>query len=845
MVFCATEPFSLWELTLSAALVTLVAGGCTSSYDPYDPDVHPTRLESVKQTKVYEPVDLDGDGDDEFVRGRPVPASEKTRSVVIKSTEGRAIAQVNFAGSLLDFIFRDTNGDGRLEIIVPIVQGDSLFYSVVSAEGQKLHHFFAVGGEPRQERSGTIDWDPRDPFVNFADITEDGSPELVSFFRTGFARQPRGVWVHTFPEGKLIGKRRVGALTDSGIHFFGNVDSDKDPEWLFASKSTNNGARAGGMSDDRAYLGAIEVSDDPSVEWSQEMGEKFSKVILRRGDLDGDGSPEFIAIRKPRDGRQAGSPLLQIDPATGETIQRFGADLITHALRIGTLGPDNRDRVLLLDDAGTLRVLDDQFEVVQRRQLSGTVQSVELLSDINGDDREEILIETKRGTLWLGPDLSTAAIMRGTEDWRVVQTGTNSPPHVAISAPEADRMTHYRAANHRWWWAYRYGPAVGVVLGLLLVGGGGVLGIRRYRRFRLREAVRDRVVAHSEREWLLVHPQMGVEEASAGVPREFGLNASGPVNMAVLQDHCPELATHLQALVTQPGGPQSEEVTVEGRSFAVTSAPLDLTRWGHPYWLVWLEPPDDSTFGENRAWDLMARRVAHDLKNPLTSMLLTLQRMQMEYRQRDADLADKLDPYTERIEERVESLRRMTTNVLKFAGQEALRRTPTNVNAFIDEISETAAQDLPPDIALRRELDEDLPAVSVDRDQMQSVLENLLSNAIEAMPEGGRITLTTRLEQNLCFENHPVRDYVVIEVLDTGTGIEPAQQDRLFEPGFSTRDGTGLGLPIVHKIIGDHDGHLEVESEPEVGTCITLYLPVEGSDVEEASATEVAKSPGD
>lgn len=807
------------------------------------------RLQPVKQTKVYQPVDLDGDGDDELVRKRPVPALEKTRSVVIKATEGRTIAQVNFAGDLLNLSFRDTNGDGRLEIIVPIVQNDSLYHRVVSADGQKLHRFFAVAGTPREEPGGTIDWDPRHATVIFADVVGDGSSELVSFFRTGFARQPRGVWVHTFPGGKQVGHCRIGALTKLGSQHFGNVDNDDSPEWLFGSKSTNNGARAGGMSDARAYLGAIEVSNDPSVEWVREMGEKFSEVVLREGDLDGDGSSEFVAARKPRDGRQMGSPLLQIDPATGETIQRFGADLITRTLHIGELGPENRDRIVLVDDKGGLRILNEQFGVLQRRQIHGEVQSTELLPDVNGDGREELLVETERGTLWLGPDLSTVAATRRTGSWQVIQTGTERPLQVAHRGGEAKQMTHLRMAENTWWWAYRYGPAAALVLGLFLAGGGAVVGVRRYRQFRRRAAVRDRVVSHSDREWILVHPQTGVEETSAGLSHKFDLSVSDSVDMEVLENCCPELADSLRALAAEPGGPHTEAITVDGQVFDVTCTPLDLTRGGQPCWLVWLDPTEDSSLGENQTWNLMARRIAHDLKNPLTSILLTLQRMQMEYRQLDADLAATLDSYTERIEERVESLRRMTTNVLKFVGREALRRTPTDMSSFIEDISETAVQNLPPDIEIQRELDQDLPAVSVDRDQMQSVLENLFSNAIEAMPEGGRITLTTRLERDLCFEDYPVCDYVVIEMLDTGTGIEPAKQDRLFKPGFSTGDGTGLGLPIVRKIVTDHDGHIEVESEPGVGTCVTLYLPVEKSDSETSpepeTTTEAAESRGE
>jgi signal transduction histidine kinase len=257
-----------------------------------------------------------------------------------------------------------------------------------------------------------------------------------------------------------------------------------------------------------------------------------------------------------------------------------------------------------------------------------------------------------------------------------------------------------------------------------------------------------------------------------------------------------------------------------------TLVPLPVQRAGTPYVLVVLAPADRHRY---EAWGRLAQRVAHDLKNPLTSILLSLQRMQMEYRTGDdgrdpGDLADTLDDYTTRIEERIATLRRMTTNVLKFVGEEKPRRTATNLSRFVAQHEDTLAEDLPPDIDLRLRLD-DVPAAHVDQDQMQSVLDNLLTNAVEAMPGGGTITVSTYLAQDLYLdETHP-QDYVVVEVLDTGTGMTEEEEERLFEPGFSTRDSTGLGLSIVRKIVHDHDGRIAVETEPEVGTGISIYLP--------------------
>lgn len=804
-----------------AGLAVLVLSGCAS---PFSPSVHPTRLTLANRIEDSRAVDLDGDGRDELVRrGYTTKSGEKVpQSILIQALTGRAVAQVNFPGRVTNVEFADLTQDGRLELVAPVVTGDSLFYGVVNAEGEKLHQLFVVSGTPRQEPWGSIAWDPRKSSLRLADVTGDGRKELISFLTTGFARQPRGVWVHTYPEGEQVGHQRIGAMTRYPT-YFGNVDEDPHPEWLFGSKATNNGAEAAGMRDDKAYLGAIEVRTNPRVQWSRELGETFSGAALSYGDLDGDGTTEFVGLRKPRAGRRMASPLLQIDPATGDTRQRFRSTAILQEVNVAGVGPGQKERVVVRDAEGTIRVLDSAFDVRHRRTFEISLRRMSVLPDVTGDGREELFLRTEKGTLWLRPDLSVRASTPHTGGIQLIKTGTGQQPRIGVSAQEGD-MILLRIVEHPWWWVYRYGPISGFVLLGIGVLAGGVFGWRWYRRAQLREAVRRQVAKRSDQEWVLVTPRGQIGATSSGLAQVLGLDEPSTVDRDALRAHCPALYDYIGALRREPTSPQATEIMIEGRSFTVTNIPL--TEVDGPYWLVWLRPSGLTADGSSGAGRLVVERVAHDLKNPLTSILLTLQRLQMEYWETVPDAAEDLDAYTERIEERVASLRRMTTNVLKIVGKEDLRRTSTDLSAFVDEVADTVAKDLPPDIELCLDLAEDLPVVSVDRDQIHSILENLVSNALEAMPEGGRITLTTRLERNLSFENTPPHDYVILEVLDTGTGMTPATRQRLFEPGFSTRDDTGLGLALVRKIIDDHGGHIDVNSERDVGTSITLYLPL-------------------
>lgn len=128
-----------------------------------------------------------------------------------------------------------------------------------------------------------------------------------------------------------------------------------------------------------------------------------------------------------------------------------------------------------------------------------------------------------------------------------------------------------------------------------------------------------------------------------------------------------------------------------------------------------------------------------------------------------------------------------------------------------------------------KKLAPDLPSVHVDQEEMQTLFENLISNAVNAMPDGGTLTIATSLAQGLQLQmsDPDPKDYVVMEVMDTGTGIPRDLRGRLFQPFSSaTHLGTGLGLTIVKKIVDDHNGHIEVSSEEDVGTAFLVYLPV-------------------
>ena len=246
-------------------------------------------------------------------------------------------------------------------------------------------------------------------------------------------------------------------------------------------------------------------------------------------------------------------------------------------------------------------------------------------------------------------------------------------------------------------------------------------------------------------------------------------------------------------------------------------------------WLIQIKNKNNNESNDVKVWAAMAQKIAHDIKNPLTNIQLTLQRLQQKYKELDKVNSKTYDSYTSKIFDRIESLRRMSRDFMKFLNIEDPNFQKTNINTFIDTVISGSLLEIPDDTKLEKHYSLQNPDIKIDQEQMQTLIENLISNAINAMPDGGTLTISTSLATGLHLECNDFNksDFVIIECLDTGTGIPDEIKDKLFQPFVSKSYlGTGLGLAIVKKIVEDHSGHIEISSEKDSGTSVCVYVPL-------------------
>jgi len=226
------------------------------------------------------------------------------------------------------------------------------------------------------------------------------------------------------------------------------------------------------------------------------------------------------------------------------------------------------------------------------------------------------------------------------------------------------------------------------------------------------------------------------------------------------------------------------------------------------------------------AWADMARQVAHDIKNPLTPIQLSAEHARRVNIDRGRPLSPVLDDCVNAILSQVTLLRQISSEFSSFASQPTPRPEPTDVAALIQEVVQPYRTGLAGRVTLTVDAAQNLPSVSIDRTLFARALTNVIENALHAMPGGGMLTVNCELSTSSS-QSTVHGSQIVVEVRDTGVGMDADALARIFEPYFSTKaTGTGLGLTIAKRNIELNGGTIAVASQRGVGTTVTLRIPV-------------------
>jgi two-component system, NtrC family, nitrogen regulation sensor histidine kinase NtrY len=220
------------------------------------------------------------------------------------------------------------------------------------------------------------------------------------------------------------------------------------------------------------------------------------------------------------------------------------------------------------------------------------------------------------------------------------------------------------------------------------------------------------------------------------------------------------------------------------------------------------------------AWKEVARRIAHEVKNPLTPIQLSAQRLRKRYLEGTGDYGNIVDECTSMIINQVEGMKNLVDEFSRFARMPECSPVPNDLHGIIDEVA-TLFGGAHKDIEIWREFDVNMPQLKVDKEQMKRVFLNLFDNAVTAMDGSGKVSVATAYDKRARIAR--------ITVADVGPGILPEDREKLFQPYFSKKkSGTGLGLAIVSRIVADHGGYIRVEGNNPHGAKFVIELPAGG-----------------
>lgn len=216
-------------------------------------------------------------------------------------------------------------------------------------------------------------------------------------------------------------------------------------------------------------------------------------------------------------------------------------------------------------------------------------------------------------------------------------------------------------------------------------------------------------------------------------------------------------------------------------------------------------------------WQEIARRVAHEIKNPLTPIKLSTECMLKKWEHRDADFDQVFHRSAKTIIKEVDSLRRLVDEFSRFGKMPEINKTPTHIPTIIDEVVNLYKGYK--GLEINVSIPDNSPMVELDGEQFRRVMINIFDNAIQAMTDSGRIYVTLKFDIS--------SNWAYIEIADNGPGIRDEDKDKLLLPYFSTRkNGTGLGLAIANRIIAEHRGYIRVRDNEPNGTVFTIEIPI-------------------
>lgn len=776
------------------------------------------------------PIDLEGDGKDEFlflVKTSDMPNSLRC----YRDALSIPLWQINFpTGKILESPLAFQNEEGELVILVSVTEDTIAYLHVYDSRGKQLGRYEIAKGI---DRNGDGKWDGRVRPQAVADLNGDGMRDVLVVISTAYDLYPRGICAFDLKNGKKLWEFQTGAfISDVAV---ADLTQNGSPEVILGSAAMDNGSSANDTDDSHSYL--IVLDSNGEILRLREMGGIFSRCIVHTLDLSGDDNPELASILRwqGKDSDEMGRLTVWNGAAQTKKWEITG-DFLNVKMASADINKDGKEELII---AGGLKprllIFGDDPEPIAQKSIGFQPEYFLLVDDLNIDGSVEIVVSGRDRTVVFDDELRPIAQTSFTGKPQVVKQGFGVPKKLALASK--DHFVLFSMKRNVAYYNVRMGWLVlGIVIGafaVIIIVFGISRSTSRNRYLRSFKLMLEKLPCTS-----ILFDTKGKILIITNKANEFLDRQNGPLRgkhystvfVKELQESVNSLFSLLQQSTSISDVSKSTEHTLaNGRQIQISAHTISQNRGALGGILVCIQ--DISLQSESKRaleWAAMAQRLAHEIKNPLSVVKLTLQRLHMAFAEHNPEHGDVYRQHVDSIMEEVERLRGATDGFMKLARAEPPHFKAYPIGDVVNAIKDRFTEKLPEGIKFEIEVEENLPVLEIDLEQILMLFSNLIDNSVRAMEGKGLLQLSVSLFQKIDANSAgTAADRIVFELSDTGCGIPKDRLERVFEPFFSEEtQGTGLGLAISKRIVEDHDGDISIVSKVGAGTTVRIELPV-------------------
>ncbi len=779
----------------------------------YATEQYPWTLKPIyeRESQHLKTSDFEGDGIDEIIEGNDC-------FTYIRDQNGIILSQ--FTSHRYDFVcplgfFKLKDGlDANL--FVSILRGDTLFLRNVYEHKQVIVTIgkdIVKAGHPGYD---AIIWN-----AAASDIDGDGYNEVVCLVNTGFDLYPRGIFVYDYKNNKELWHYWIGCNPYPWNDFFCvDINNDNKKEIFFGTIKSSNGALENGVDDFHPWV--IALSPEGRLLWQKQLNEDVFAADVYVGIIDTTNKYKVIVCETEGYTQSDYTNQLFVLNAENGAVERYiqtGMKFL--GMRVCDFDRDGKIEIVTGNCDGRLRIFDCNLELVKEKDL-GTPVTIFHINDFDGDGRKEILLAEQDGRLLILNEKLQVICSFKSPQGRIINCflAKNKKEYriiTGVTKAYSSIFTVYQIVKT----PFMIKPKIGLFSGIIIIVlvfvvifliQNNIAYRRRVRRFLDETPSGVLILNHSNK---ITYYNYYIRKI-VGETKEDLIKFIETAKIKKLIEECIDK----KAIETK-----YNEKLLNVYVIKVASETL----------MVVMDRTTEMTARDIISWSGFAQRLAHEIKNPLSTINLTLQRMNQLCKEKFGKEANIIDSYVASVLEEVERLRTTTDRFMRVLSIEAPKFTLVDLNGLLDEILKKYEGILPREVKINRYFARELPLVRCDEGQIVTAFSNIIENALEAMEGKGVLSMRTTVIEAIDTEDtryqadkkEMIQRYVEVSFEDTGKGFSEEQKQNIFKPFYSTKkNGTGLGLVITKRIIETHNGKIEISSKMGIGTVVTVKLPL-------------------